>query len=107
MSLVQKEQQGDVILGFPSRICVGRQGSKHEIFVSHDVGGSHDTEWLIENRAISEPRLFQGVASASAEVAVVNQLLNSGGTLAGVRFIEPRFLRLSFEEWIGPDASKS
>ena len=50
--------------------------------------------------------LFQGAASASAEVAVVNQLLNSGGTLAGVRFMEPRFLRLSFEEWTSPDASQ-
>jgi len=48
--------------------------------------------------------LFQAAASASAEVAAVNQLLNSGGTLAGVRFKEPRFLRLSFEDWTSADA---
>lgn len=51
--------------------------------------------------------LFQAAATASAEVAVVNQLLNSGGTLVGLRFTEPMFLRLSFEEWTSPDASQS
>ena len=51
--------------------------------------------------------LFQAAASASAEVAAVNQLLDSGGTLAGGRFTEPRFLRLSFEEWSSADAFQS
>ena len=48
--------------------------------------------------------LFQAAATVSAEVAVVNKMLHAGAPLAGARFMEPRFLRLSFEEWTSPDA---
>lgn len=51
--------------------------------------------------------LFQAAANASAEVAVVNKMLYAGVKLAGLRFTEPRFLRLSFEEWTSPNASSS
>lgn len=45
--------------------------------------------------------LFQPAASASAEVQVLNQFLDSkaDADLAGIRFIEPQFLRVTYEEW--------
>lgn len=48
--------------------------------------------------------LFQAAATVSAEVAAASELLHSGATLAGVRFTEPMFLRLSYEEWTSPEA---
>lgn len=45
--------------------------------------------------------LFQPAASASAEVQVLSQFLDSkaDADLAGIRFIEPQFLRVTYEEW--------
>lgn len=47
--------------------------------------------------------LFAPAASASAEVGCINQLLNDGGTIDGVGFSAPRFLRLTYEEWVRGD----
>ena len=52
-------------------------------------------------------RLLQAAATASSEVAAVNQALNAGSRLAGGQFSAPRLLRLSFEEWTTVDASES
>jgi hypothetical protein len=43
--------------------------------------------------------LFGPAAISSGELLAVNKALNSGATLAGAKFSEPRFLRVTFEEW--------
>jgi hypothetical protein len=43
--------------------------------------------------------LFASTASSSAEVGCVNELLHSGGGVEDLVFTEPRFLRLTYEQW--------
>ncbi|MBI4914587.1 MAG: hypothetical protein HY825_01955 [Acidobacteria bacterium] len=49
--------------------------------------------------------LFGPAATASAELSAANHLLHSGATLRGVAFTEPRFLRVSFEDWLREESS--
>lgn len=42
---------------------------------------------------------FVPAATASAEVACINELLHEGGSVDDLVLTSPRFLRLSYEEW--------